>query len=69
MYKLKNKQLIHLKKGKHHDGGGLSYHWPPWYTEDDTTQQKLSFQVQRFVYQSEVRDNIFRGGSKKIKHR
>ena len=23
MYKLKNKQLIHLKKGKHHDGGGL----------------------------------------------
>ena len=23
MYKLKNKQLIHLTKGKHHDGGGL----------------------------------------------
>ena len=23
MYKLKNKQLIHLTKGKYHDGGGL----------------------------------------------
>ena len=23
MYKLKNKQLIHLTKGKHHDGSGL----------------------------------------------
>ena len=23
MYKLKNKELIHLTKGKHHDGGGL----------------------------------------------
>ena len=22
MYKLKNKQLIHLTKGKYHDGGG-----------------------------------------------
>ena len=23
MYKLKNKELIYLTKGKHHDGGGL----------------------------------------------
>ena len=25
MYNLKNKELINLTKGKHHDGGGLYY--------------------------------------------
>ena len=40
------------------DGEKYRYFWPPFHSEDNRIQQKLSFQVTRFMYQNEVRDKI-----------